>query len=80
MSPLRQMMYEYHRKGMDEMVTNATRARATITASLAGLKQARDTKPMSSLPVIFTEIKKDELVNIYGGKSPAAQNEKRLKN
>ena len=76
MSPLRQMMYEYHRKGMDEMVTNATRARATITASLAGLKQARDTKPMSSLPVIFTEIKKDELVNIYGGKSPAAQNER----
>lgn len=38
MSPLRQMMYEYHRKGMDEMVTNATRARATITASLAGIE------------------------------------------
>lgn len=76
MSPLRQMMYDYHRKGMDEMVTNATRARAAITASLATLKEVRDNKPMSSLPVIFTEIKKDELINIYGGKSPAAQNER----
>lgn len=76
MKPLRQMMYDYHRKGMDEMATNATRARAAITASLAGWKQAKDTKPMSSLPVIFTEIKKDELVNIYGGTSPAAQKER----
>ena len=76
MSPLRQMMYDYHRKGLDEMATNATRGRAAITASIAGLKQARDNKPMSSLPVIFTEIKKDELINIYGGKSPAAQNER----
>jgi hypothetical protein len=76
MSPLRQMMYDYHRKGMDEMATNATRARAAITASLSSLKQARDNKPMSSLPVIFTEIKKDELINIYGGKSPAAQSER----
>lgn len=76
MSPLRRMMYDYHRKGMDEMATNATRARAAITTSLAALKQVRDNKPMSSLPVIFTEIKKDELINIYGGKSPAAQNER----
>ncbi|WP_455587275.1 type IX secretion system protein PorD [Bacteroides sp.] len=76
MEPLRQMMYDYHRKGMDEMVTNATRARAAITTSLGGLKQARDNKPMSSLPVIFTEIKKDEIINIYGGKSPASQNER----
>lgn len=76
MSTLRRIMYDYHRKGMDEMATNATRARAAITAALAGLKEVRDNKPMSSLPVIFTEIKKDELVNIYGGKSPAAQNER----
>lgn len=76
MSPLRQLMYDYHRKGMDEMATNPTRARAAITTALAGLKQARESKPMSSLPVIFTEVKKDELINIYGGTSPAAQKER----
>lgn len=76
MSPLRQFVYDYHRKGFDEMGTNPTRARAAITASLPLLKQARENKPMSSLPVIFTEIKRDEFINVYGGTSPAAQNER----
>lgn len=73
MRPFRQLMYDYYRRGMDEMSTNAARGRAIVTEALASLKLARDNKPMSSLPVIFTEIKKDELVNIYG---PAAQKEK----
>ena len=76
MSPLRQFMYDYHRKGLDEMATNATRGRVAVTTALSGLKQARDNKPMSSLPVIFTEIKKDELINIYGSTSPSAQKER----
>lgn len=65
MMPLRQLMYDYHRKGMDELSVNATRARATITSALEGLKQAQESKPMSALPGLFTEIKKDELVNLY---------------
>ncbi|WP_291530184.1 DUF4835 family protein [Bacteroides sp. UBA939] len=65
MSPLRKLMYDYHRMGLDELSVNATRARATITTALAGLKQAQENKPMSILPGWFTEIKKDELVNLY---------------
>ena len=76
MSPLREMMYDYHRKGLDEMATNATRGRAAITESLNNLKTAKGNKPMSSLPVVFTEIKRDELINIYGGTSPSAQKER----
>jgi len=73
MSPLRKLMYDYHRTGMDELSVNAIRARAAITTALAGLKQAQQNKPMSALPGLFTEIKKDELVNLY---SRAAMKEK----
>ena len=73
MSPLRKLMYDYHRTGMDELSVNAIRARAAITTALDGLKLAQQNKPMSALPGLFTEIKKDELVNLY---SQAAMKEK----
>lgn len=73
MSPLRKLMYDYHRTGMDELSVNAIRARAAITTALDGLRQAQQNKPMSALPGLFTEIKKDELVNLY---SQAAMKEK----
>ena len=65
MKPYRQMMYDYHRLGLDEMVQNADRGRAKITESLNLLKQAKEVKAMSSLPQIFTDIKREELINIY---------------
>ena len=63
----------YHRTGMDELSVNVTRARAVITSMLSGLKEAQQNKPMSALPGLFTEIKKDELINLY---SRAAMKEK----
>lgn len=65
MSPLRQLMYDYHRTGLDEMAQNADRGRAKITTSLQLLKQAKENKSMSVLPQLFTEFKKEEFLNIY---------------
>lgn len=73
MAPLRQLMYDYYRKGLDEMATNAERGRTNITTALGKLKEAKENKPLSALPVIWTDIKKDELVNIY---SKGTQKEK----
>ena len=73
MTPLRKLIYGYHRTGMDELSVNVTRARAVITSMLSGLKEAQQNKPMSALPGLFTEIKKDELINLY---SRAAMKEK----
>lgn len=73
MTPLRGLMYDYYRKGLDEMVTNAERGRTNITEALKKLKEAKENKPLSALPVIWTDIKKDELVNIY---SKGTQKEK----
>lgn len=65
MSDFRQLQYKYHRQGLDDMSANADRGRATITESLELLKKAKQAKSTSALPTLFTEIKKDELVNIY---------------
>ena len=69
MKPFRQLQYDYYRKGLDEMVNNAERGRTEISAALENdLKQAHDNKPLSLLPQIWTDYKKDELANIYKGK------------
>ena len=65
MSAFRQLQYKYHRQGLDDMTANADRGRATITESLSLLQQAKQAKSTSSLPTLFTEIKKNELISIY---------------
>ena len=69
MKPFRQLQYDYYRKGLDEMANNAERGRTEISAALENdLKQAHENKPLSLLPQIWTDYKKDELANIYKGK------------
>lgn len=76
MEPLRMMEYKYHRLGLDRMTENTDTARAAITESLELLQQAREQKSMSALPVILTDIKRDELVNIYSGKGKQEERNK----
>ena len=68
MSSFRMLQYDYYRKGLDEMANNAERGRANITEALQLLKQAHSDKPLSLLPQIWTDYKRDELANIYKGK------------
>lgn len=67
MEPYRQMQYKYYRQGLDEMAQNADRGRTAITEALELLKEANSNKPISDLPQIFTDFKRDEIVNIYTG-------------
>lgn len=75
LSAFRKLFYDYHRKGLDDMSGNADRGRGTITQSLELLTAAKQAKSTSVLPSLFTEIKKDELVNIYS-KGLAKEKEK----
>jgi hypothetical protein len=69
LKPFRQLQYDYYRKGLDEMANNAERGRTEISTALEEqLKKAHENKPLSLLPQIWTDYKKDELVNIYKGK------------
>jgi len=76
MEPFRQMMYKYHREGLDEMANNADRGRTAITESIELLKTAHENKPLSDLPQIFTDYKRDEIVNVYKGHGTANEKEK----
>lgn len=76
MEPLRQLQYDYYRKGMDEMAANADRGRDAITEALELLRKAHQDKPLSMLPQIWTDFKKDELASIYKGKGTQKEKEK----
>ena len=74
--PLRQLQYDYHRTGLDIMAENASRGRANITDALQNdLKKCHDDKPLSLWPQIWTDFKRDELVNIYQGQGSSKEKE-----
>lgn len=68
MKPFRQFQYDYYRNGLDEMANNAERGRANITNAMENLKKAHQDKPLSMVPMIWTDYKRDEIANIYKGK------------
>lgn len=64
-SSIRTLMYNYHRKGLDEMVLSPDKGKAVITESLGILKSIYDVAPMSVVLSMFKDAKLDELVNVY---------------
>ena len=73
-SGIRDLLYNYHRKGLDEMVTSPDKGRAVITESLKEIKKIYDVAPMSVALSIFRDSKLDELVNVY---SKASETERK---
>ncbi len=64
-SDIRELMYKYHRLGLDQMSVSVDKGRAVITESLSLLKKVYDAAPMSVCLSMFRDAKLDELVNIY---------------
>lgn len=76
MKPFRQLQYDYYRNGLDEMEQNVERGRTNISTALeTGLKAAHENKPLSMLPQIWTDYKRDEIANIYKGKGTQKEKE-----
>ncbi|MCM1489888.1 MAG: DUF4835 family protein [Muribaculum sp.] len=71
-SAIRQLLYDYHRKGLDEMVTAPDKGRAVITESLNAIETIYKADPMSAVLSIFRDSKMDELVNLYS-KAPQTE-------
>ncbi len=64
-SGMRDMLYQYHRTGLDEMALTPDKGRSAITKSLDVIKKVYDVSPMSVGLSMFKDAKMDELVNIY---------------
>lgn len=72
MAGIRQMLYEYHRRGLDEMVTSPDKGRASITKSIKAIGEVYKVAPMSVALSLFRDSKLDELVNVYS-KAPQTE-------
>ena len=76
MQPFRQLQYDYYRTGLDEMANNVERGRTNISTALENdLKKCHEDKPLSMLPQIWTDYKRDELASIYQGKGTQKEKE-----
>ena len=76
MESMRQFEYVYHRKGLDRMATAPDSARAAIAEGLELLREAHQAKTMSQVPQLFTEYKREELLNIFADKGTKKEREK----
>ena len=65
MEAMRQLNYVYHRQGLDQLCDSTEKAHTALVESMELLDQARQARTMSNVPQLFTEYKKEELVNIF---------------
>lgn len=72
---MRNMLYKYHRLGLDQMAVSVDKGRASVTESLDAVKALYDVQPMSVGLSMFKDAKMDELVNIYS-KAPSDERTK----
>lgn len=72
---IRDLYYNYHRKGLDEMALSLDKGRAVITTGLQTLADIYSKSPMSVSLSMFKDAKMDELVNVYS-KAPADERNK----
>jgi hypothetical protein len=66
-APLRGVIYDYNRNGLDVMADNAGKGRKAIFNLLPTLAETDRTRIGSMLPLIFFTAKADELVSIFSG-------------
>lgn len=75
MEKMRQLQYDYYRKGLDQMSENTEKGRDAIAETMTLLKEAHEDKSLSLLPQIFTDIKRDEIISIFNAQTPSEQRE-----
>lgn len=68
---LRQLMYEYHRKGLDVMSDKVEPGRQAITKSLSNLKSVYEKRPNLYYLQVILEAKRQEIIDIYSEATPA---------
>lgn len=60
-------MYDYHRKGLDQMSTNAREGKQNVIAAIETLRGINDRRPNSFLLRTFFDAKTNEIQSIFSG-------------
>ncbi|MFV0290525.1 MAG: DUF4835 family protein [Mangrovibacterium sp.] len=64
-SAFRQLLYDYHRKGLDEMEKSFANGRSVVANSVVSLVKLYRTRPSLYLFTVFFDAKTSELLNIF---------------
>ena len=67
---IRELMYNYHRLGLDTFTADAEASRKLILENITTLKQVRDYNPSSIILITFFDSKATELANMFRQGSP----------
>ncbi len=67
----RQLLYDYHRRGLDVMGTDPIAGRTVMARSLDGLEKVRSDIPNSLLLSVFSSSKTEELLSVFAPAPPA---------
>ncbi|MFO8054994.1 MAG: DUF4835 family protein [Bacteroidales bacterium] len=65
LSMMRQGIYQYHRKGLDQMAEEMEKGRKEILEALEKFKQAKNQKSFLHILDVLMNAKKDELIHIF---------------
>lgn len=76
MESMRQLNYLYHRKGLDQLCDSSEQAHNALAESMELLEQARQARAMSTVPQLFTEYKREELVNVFSANKNSEQKQR----
>ena len=68
--PYRQMMYDYHRQGIDMMAQDPVAGRAVMSIAMEKLKEVRSDVPNSILLANFSSAKTQEVVDVFLASPP----------
>jgi len=71
--PLRQAIYEYYIQSLDLMTEDPGKARAVMLAALTSILQVNRSYPNSAAVQMFTDSKRDELLEIFKGAAKGQQ-------
>jgi hypothetical protein len=63
--PMREVIYEYHRLGLDLMYEEPDKGRATISEALQDLRKVHRDEPNSFLMQVFFDAKREEIIKIF---------------
>ena len=72
---LRDINYEYHRLGLDEMNMNVEKGRNKIYSILPYLRELNRAKPFCVALQLFAEAKRDELIDMFQNSTPKEKRE-----
>lgn len=73
--PLRECMYQYHRRGLDLMIDDVRKGREAIEKALYKLEPIHERIPNSYLQQIFFDTKHQEIGNIFSQAETATKND-----